>query len=346
MSIKQPETLPKRETLPKGIRRKGDQYQWNRQINGIRVYGTASTLKQAIKDRANARPDKQPASSKPAAAQKAGQAITYKQAVAQILANYEAVSAANTYRNAVGTYRQWGQYLGENRPLDDITVQDIDAGVRAMREKGHKPSTINTRLVYLSKLFTTAKEYGWTDKDMPIHWLHYQRNRIRWFTPEEEQTILDYMKSPYKEIIKTLIDTGLRRTELINLKTENIDLRNRKIILWQTKNKQPRTIPMTNAVYEIMEKQLQGKHNGQSVFGVSVHQLTYRWEEMKNALGYKDDPDFVLHACRHTCATRLIKKGVKLALIQKWLGHTDIATTLRYAHLDDDDLFEAVKVLN
>lgn len=339
-----PRTTKQPETLPKGIRKKGDQYQWNRQINGIRVYGTASTLKQAVKDRANARPDKQPAAAaKPAQKQPE---ITYRQAVDTILANYEASATPATCHNAEVCYRQWGRYLGEKTPLSAITPQAIDAGVRAMRDRGNKASTINTRLVFLSKLFSTAKEYGWIDKDITIHWLRYQRNRIRWFTQEEENRILDYMESPYKELIKTLIDTGMRRTEALTLKVENIDLHGRKISLWKTKNKKPRIIPMTDKVHEIMEKQLRGKHNGQLVFGVTVSQLYNRWEEMKQALGYQDDPDCVLHACRHTCATRLIKKGVKLPLIQKWLGHSSINTTMRYAHLDDDDLFEAVKVLN
>lgn len=336
--------IKQRETLPKGIRRKGDQYQWNRQINGIRVYGTASTLKQAIKDRANARPDKQPATS--ARQQQKPTAISYRQAADQILANYEATAAPATYRSAEGAYRVWERYIGANTLLTDITPQLIDTGIRDMHENGIKSSTINTRLVYLSKLFTVSLEYGWIDRDVTIHWLHYQRNRIRWFTQEEEQAILDYMKSPYKEAVKTLIDTGMRRMELITLKTENVDLQGRKISLWKTKTKKPRVIPMTNAVYEIMEKQLSGKHNGESVFGITAPRLEYHWKTMKKALGYSDDTDFVIHACRHTCATRLIKKGVKLALIQKWLGHSSYATTMRYAHLDDDDLFEAVKVLN
>ena len=52
-----------------------------------------------------------------------------------------------------------------------------------------------------------------------------------------------------------------------------------------------------------------------------------------------------LHVCRHTCASRLVQAGVSLPIVQKWLGHSHISTTMRYAHLYPEDLMNAVKAL-
>jgi integrase len=69
------------------------------------------------------------------------------------------------------------------------------------------------------------------------------------------------------------------------------------------------------------------------------------WDRLKIHLGYKDDPGFVPHMLRHTCATRLVKKGVPLPQVMKWMGHNNIQTTMRYSHLAPEDLDLAAKAL-
>jgi hypothetical protein len=59
-------------------------------------------------------------------------------------------------------------------------------------------------------------------------------------------------------------------------------------------------------------------------------------------MGLSDDEDFVFHALRHTRATRLVQHGVNLRVIQQFMGHKAIQTTLRYAHVSDDMLASAV----
>jgi site-specific recombinase XerD len=52
-----------------------------------------------------------------------------------------------------------------------------------------------------------------------------------------------------------------------------------------------------------------------------------------------------LHTLRHTCASRLVQAGVDLYVVQKWLGHSTIVTTERYAHLSVENLEGAVSAL-
>ena len=59
----------------------------------------------------------------------------------------------------------------------------------------------------------------------------------------------------------------------------------------------------------------------------------------------KEDKEFVLHALRHTCASRLVNKGIDLYVVKEWLGHSSIQITERYAHLAPQKLANAVSAL-
>ena len=59
-------------------------------------------------------------------------------------------------------------------------------------------------------------------------------------------------------------------------------------------------------------------------------------------LGLRDDDLFVFHTTRHTCATRLVDAGVNPFVIQEWMGHKGIETTLRHAHVRPENLDAAL----
>jgi hypothetical protein len=92
-------------------------------------------------------------------------------------------------------------------------------------------------------------------------------------------------------------------------------------------------VPLTDRSRAILEARLP--------FSVKEHQLRYAWEKAKTAMGMSQDEDFVFHCLRHTRATRLVELGVNLRVIQQFMGHRSIQTTLRYAHVSDDMLADA-----
>jgi site-specific recombinase XerD len=80
-------------------------------------------------------------------------------------------------------------------------------------------------------------------------------------------------------------------------------------------------------------------------FSITKYQADKCWVWVRKQMGLEGDSDYVIHACRHTCASRLVNGGVDLYVVKEWLGHSTIKITERYAHLDPSKLVQAVEVL-
>jgi len=237
--------------------------------------------------------------------------------------------------------------------INEINTEMIDKFViqleNTISHKG-KPltnSTINRNLSVLHSVLDYAYKREWLEKKPHFTWKTENQHRVRWITDKEEHDLLRVMQerinkcsNPLKlhmygqarAAVIILIDTGLRRGELLNLQPDNID--GDWLRLWKTKTGKPRSVPMTPRAKALINEFVP--------FDIEDWRLYYFWCRAKKDIGLEDDEQFVLHTLRHSCATRLLRKTKNIAMVQKMLGHSKIQTTLRYAHIDDDDLFEAV----
>ena len=227
--------------------------------------------------------------------------------------------------------------LGGDTRLDDITTHTIDRLTTKLMEQGRAGSTVNRYLSHFSKFLKWCKFRQY--RTLPLEDVKFERNeeiegRIRWITAEEEQAIQDYLLGRNRpeatavwKLIKIAIETGCRRDELLKAKAHQVT--NGRLHLWaaNTKTKTARTIPLApeteKALLDLITSGTMPTERG----------LRSWWERVRTAMGLLDDPDFVFHACRHTCATRMVDAGVNILAIQTWLGHKVIQTTLRYAHV-------------
>jgi integrase len=80
-------------------------------------------------------------------------------------------------------------------------------------------------------------------------------------------------------------------------------------------------------------------------FPISMFQAENSWKSTRKKMGLEKDTQFVLHALRHTCASRLVNKGIDLYVVKEWLGHSTIQVTEKYAHLAPGKLAHAALVL-
>ena len=143
-----------------------------------------------------------------------------------------------------------------------------------------------------------------------------------------------------------MIDLGCRVNELLGLEKRFVDYDNNQINFNDRKNDQAVAVPMTNRVQNVMSEHCSNKKDFDKVFSLNYSELNAIWQKARKDLGYADKKFYTLHLCRHTCASRLVQRGVPILLVKDWLGHEDIENTMIYAHLAPKALHSVVNVLN
>lgn len=131
---------------------------------------------------------------------------------------------------------------------------------------------------------------------------------------------------------------------MLKLRYEDVNFDTNLISIWINKGGRPRSLPMTKRVREIM---LARQNNTPDMpFHLNNDQAINAWQWVRKEMGLAHDKEFVLHALRHTCASRLLNRGADIVTIRDWLGHADIATTMIYAHLQPNKLAHAAAMLD
>lgn len=240
--------------------------------------------------------------------------------------------------------------LGEDTPLAEVTASDIANAVIELEDMGNSGSTINKKTSCLSMMFKTAQDEGWI-KDIPkIVKRKENEHRVRWLDEEEEERLLKLTEHlglyDLRDYIIVAIDTGFRRGELLNFRTRDFVNGLLHLHAGSTKTDEARSVPATKRVTGVLNRR---KNFPMPFQMLDPKSLRWQWEKVRGLMGMNDDPQFVVHMLRHTCASRLVQRGVPLAVVQKWMGHKKIETTLRYAHLAPDSLLigkEALEARN
>lgn len=266
--------------------------------------------------------------------------------------------------------------LGRDYPLSRIDTEAIDGYVAKLRGYGKAGSTINGRLAVLSKVLRFAYDRQALARLPKIEREEVHNLRLRWLSPEEEGDLLRllrfYGKDDAAEVVEVLIDTGMRQSELFALSPRDVTLEvipadpekgtperlTGNITIWQTrhgtsetvhkrtKNNETRTIYMTDRVHRIIARRVQSTTPDGLLFPFDVFWLGGAWARARSAMRLNNDPNFVPYICRHTCASRMVQRGVSIPVIQKWMGHKTIQITMRYANVAPENLREAAETLN
>jgi integrase len=156
----------------------------------------------------------------------------------------------------------------------------------------------------------------------------------------------------YLRLFKVLVETGVRLSEALRLRWTDVQGLEHDvgvIRLHRTKeikNNKARSIPLTAVGMAILQE-IRGE--GGRPIGPFQDLTKDRAERVWNAakkLTDITDPDAVIHALRHTCATRLLKATGNIVTVKDWLGHTTIKTTAdTYAHVETDSMVDGAAAL-
>lgn len=147
----------------------------------------------------------------------------------------------------------------------------------------------------------------------------------------------------HKTMLSLIYACGLRRSELLNLKPENIDSKRHLLIILNAKGKKDRVIPISDKVIEMLREYykmfkpetwlFEGQNKGEQYSETSLQKV------LKIALEKaKIHKPATLHWLRHSYATHLLESGTDLRYIQELLGHKSSKTTEIYTHVSEKSL--------
>ncbi|EMN3631304.1 TPA: DUF4102 domain-containing protein [Pseudomonas aeruginosa] len=175
----------------------------------------------------------------------------------------------------------------------------------------------------------------------------------KWREERHKELLPDLKKVTFPDHLKPLVllslNTGMRRGEVFNLTWADIDLKNKLITVEgdTSKSGQTRHIPMNKETVATIEGwRKQHPRNSGYVFpgkdGKRLDNVKKSWDGLLKLARIES---FRWHDLRHTFASKLVMAGVPLNTVRELLGHSDLAMTLRYAHLAPDSKAAAVELL-
>jgi integrase len=280
---------------------------------------------------------------------------TFEDLMSRFMKEYAPTKELTTqrrYRAALGHLQKRFKGL----TLAEITPKIISEYMHERRQAGAAASTINKEYNMLSKAFNLAwKQWEWCNSN-PCSRVPREKNNTyitRWLTTEEEQRLIaaaqGYFNGQMPEIITVALHTGMRLGEILNIRWQDIDLFRKTITVLKTKNKDPKTIPMTDTLFALLQDKAKVVSMSGYLFvtqnGTKIRSRNLQREWYK-VIDKAKIENFRFHDLRHTFATRLVQSGVDLYTVAKLLGHRDISTTQRYAHHYPESMRPFVKILD
>ncbi len=232
----------------------------------------------------------------------------------------------------------------EGKTIQEITSWDIEKW-KAKRKEKVKPATVNRELALVKALFSMAVEWG-KIKESPakkVKFLNLKGSdrRVKFLMADEVQKLISNCADKVKPVVIIALNTGMRRSELLRLKWEQVDFEQGVLTLLDTKNNDRRDIPMNETVKNTLRAMERG---GPYIFdGITPQIIKYGFSDARIKAGR---PDIRFHDLRHCFASGLVMEGIDLNTVRELLGHRDLKMTLRYAHLAPSYKTKAVNVLD
>ncbi len=211
--------------------------------------------------------------------------------------------------------------------------------MKYLLEKGLVPESEINRIRKLKpKRFLPAKKITFTENQIALILK----------TNDEAKGNGPYDKLFAKAVVIVLANTGLRVSELCNLKLEDIDLEQRTLYVWNGKGNKNRRIGLNQTTTEILQKYLieRLKLAQHERFFLTRHgekvcpnALRHKWRRLSNKLGFK----ITNHGFRRSFVTINNRKGRSLVDLQIACAHSDISMTRSYCMTTEDEVVDAMK---
>ena len=262
-------------------------------------------------------------------------------------------------QNTIDAYRRDLSDFAQNlEDIHSINRMNINAYVRTLRERKLAPTSVIRKVASLRGFFKWATSSGILEKN-PAATLEQPKTPQRLpkvVSVKEIYEMLHNNLTPLEHVMMELLySCGLRVSELVKLKLNDIDLSS-KYIRCFGKGSKERIIPIGEQAkamlqeyfptrdllvkkYNLTTKNLLIKDNGHFV----TRQDVYNFIHAQGKLIHKNISP---HTLRHSFATHLLENGADLRVVQELLGHSDVSTTQLYTHISKKRLKEVYFAIN
>jgi integrase len=244
--------------------------------------------------------------------------------------------------------------------IDDIRDWHLTRFKSQREQEAIGAQTIKHNFQAIRNAWTWCKDNGYLVKPIEYPKMKLPKHRLRYLSLDEEKRLLDALdpKLEFKfrpkyedrpddenkhrqdnyDLVVLLLDTGARYSEIANITWDRIDLEQRIIHLWRPKVRNESIIYMTGRVHDILKRRCDDRGSDYVFTNSKGGPRGYAAKGIFTAFERAGLKDFRIHDLRHTCASRLVQNGLSLYETAQMLGHVDVQTTQRYAHLENREI--------
>ncbi len=230
-----------------------------------------------------------------------------------------------------------------NSPARSITREELDR-YRVERKREVSGASVNREMSCCRRIFNLSISWQLLEHNPASHIEMFpETRRMKFLRVAEQRRLLAACRESEQPLLYPIVvlalTTGCRRGELLSLEWKHIDLDSATLTIENTKNHLPRTVPLCLQAVQVLQELPRGDENDK-LFPINSVKRSYT-----TALRRAGLEGFRFHDLRHTAASTLVNQGVDLLTVQRILGHESLAMTLRYSHLTDRKLRDAVNQL-
>jgi integrase len=243
-------------------------------------------------------------------------------------------------------------FSGKN--IYSLSLWEVEKYKSHRRKQGRKQETINKELGIMRRMFNLALQGVLSIKVgknpvQGIKLLKVPKTKPRTYKPLEFQKLYESASSHFKPIVLCAYLTGMRRSEIARLRWQDIDFEDKTIYVAETKNDEPRTIPMSESLFDSL-LEMKNDAIGEYVFttpdGNPYTSLSAWKRAWSTALRNSGIEKGRFHDFRHTFISNLIvNEKEDFATVMALSGHKDISMLKRYSHTQEEAKRVAIQKL-
>lgn len=266
-----------------------------------------------------------------------------------------------TIESYVGVTGTFFRQIGEGKEMTDITEEEYRGYfIHIINKLNYSTAAVKAALHGTRVLFKDILGHNWQVFDL-LKAMKREEKIPTVLTRDEVSRILNGLKIfRYRVFYYTLYSCGLRISECLNLKVSDIDSKRMKLIVRKGKGRKDREIPLAPQTLKLLRKYWKEHKNPVWIFPApgrsglkrpiaTTHcassSMTIPLQQLLKEIKFPKK-GVCPHTFRHSYATHLLEAGVDIRNVQRFLGHTDIKTTVKYLHLTTCGLEKSIAIVN